>query len=221
VSLPTQAGTLTPLRLFKHVSTTRQLVLRLRCHRVRSLALLFRAACGILISPARTGVYSIGTQLAVSKSITFQTQGRPGSPACSALMAGCAVLRANTALNAPWGMLLANNVNGIQFQNIVLDGNRFVRLGTSAAQSCAAGDNAPGFNAGNHGCTDCSFTGSVSMFAICGTGTHVVFFCGLFVLIAAALQGLSGRARRPLLLTQPSCITATTSRTICGAMASP
>jgi hypothetical protein len=51
-----------------------------------------------------------------------------------------------------------------------VDGNRYNRLNSRAAQDCAAGSNYAGHNAVFSGCDSCSFVSSVTMFAVCGTG---------------------------------------------------
>ena len=83
---------------------------------------------------------------------------------------GCAVLRATPALTAPYGLVLtAPRLTAVVYDHVVLDGSRFARLATGPAAQCNAGtDRTPGFNTFHPLCTNCRFTNSVSMWALCG-----------------------------------------------------
>lgn len=60
--------------------------------------------------------------------------------------------------------------SNVSILRIIIDGNRYNRLGSRAAQDCAGGSNYAGHNSVFSGCNSCSFASSVTMFALCGTG---------------------------------------------------
>ena len=60
--------------------------------------------------------------------------------------------------------------SNISLERIIIDGNRYNRLNSRAAQDCQDGSNYAGHNGAFAGCTGCSFMSSVTMFAVCGSG---------------------------------------------------
>jgi len=121
---------------------------------------------GTLALPA--GVYSMATGLTISQPMTLTTRGR--TTPCANDLASCATLRARPETYAQFGFVVAVNTNNVHKDYIVLDGNRQNRLQSDAGSTCAGGTNSYGYNAANHQCDSCTFIGSVSMNALCGTG---------------------------------------------------
>jgi hypothetical protein len=128
------------------------------------------ASGGTLDLPA--GIYRITSELDLNQPITLRTAGTAGNSTGCLEQGGppCAVFRADDNLSVPRGFVRPGAVTGIAFDHIVLDGNRFARLGSAAAATCASGSNGAGFNASTNGCTGCSFIASGSARALCGTG---------------------------------------------------
>lgn len=125
------------------------------------------------------GTYLMHHRLNISSQFTLQTAGVDSSePGCG--MPGgprCAVLRAAPELTDPYGLLLADGVDRLVLDHIVLDGNRGQRLETGPGISCGAkwaghesAGRTPGYNSGVHSCSNCSFVGVASINALCGTG---------------------------------------------------
>ena len=59
------------------------------------------------------------------------------------------------------GMLKALNVDTVQLDHLVLDGNRSARIGSAAYQMCKSGGNTGnryGYNAQFLGCANCSLS---------------------------------------------------------------
>jgi hypothetical protein len=127
------------------------------------------------------GVYLISKQVKILKSITLTSKsssasrhGRVGSKAiaatsCYSASSSCATLRASPELYAGGGILFMQGSN-ISVFRIIIDGNRYNRLNSQTAKDCASGSNYAGHNSVFSGCNACSFTSSVTMFAVCGTG---------------------------------------------------
>lgn len=127
------------------------------------------------------GVYLISSQVKISKAITLTSAASPSSSRrrsnvaagsaepCYAAASACATLRASADLYAGGGMLFMQGSN-VSLLRIIIDGNRYNRLGSRAAQDCSSGSNYAGHNAVFSGCDGCSFVSSVTMFALCGTG---------------------------------------------------
>ncbi len=118
-----------------------------------------------------SGVYTLRTQVVISKALTIRTAGGAGHDVgCVANPDQCATLMADPHLYAPHGMLLVRVTTGARLEHLVLDGNRAARLDTPAARSCRAGQNSLGFNVAVLECTRCAVEDVVSMNALCGTG---------------------------------------------------
>ena len=126
------------------------------------------------------GVFSISMQVKISKAITLTSSydnrrrggrgaGELSAASCYSSASACATLRASPQLYAGGGVLFMHGSN-ISIQRIIIDGNRYNRLNTPTAHDCANGSNYAGHNAIFSGCDGCSFTSSVTMFAVCGTG---------------------------------------------------
>jgi hypothetical protein len=134
-------------------------------------------AGGTLALPA--GIYRVSGAVAITKAMTVTTAGASGNAAsCLAYDAPhCAVLRADaTVLPSASGNrgfvrmgLASAPVSSVTLDHVVVDGNRAARLGSPAASACASGNNGEGINIGAS-CTNCSFVGSASTRAVCGSG---------------------------------------------------
>jgi hypothetical protein len=90
--------------------------------------------------------------------------------ACTAPGIVCAQLQAAADFSADGGLLALGATEQVQLDHLILDGNRSARFGSAAARSCLAGDGRFGENAASNGCSDCGFTYSASMNALCGSG---------------------------------------------------
>ena len=129
---------------------------------------------GTLELPA--GVYMITAQLTIRNPIAIATAGmatRAGN--CAEYPGECAVLTADPALFVRGGMVSVESTSGVQFDHIMLDGNRAARGASGASVRCRGTDTNPpspdnryGFNA-SLSCESCSFTHSASVNALCGT----------------------------------------------------
>lgn len=118
------------------------------------------------------GTYALEHGLAISHALRLTTRGT-GSTDAGCGRAGsqpCAVLRGTSALQSPFGLLFAHDTQHVVIDHIILDGNRGLRMQTAAYNSCGLSDRSPAYNSAMHACDNCSFIGSVSMNAICGTG---------------------------------------------------
>ena len=132
---------------------------------------------GTLALPA--GIYRLSGAVAITKPMTVTTAGASGNAAsCLADDAPrCAVLRADaTLLPSASGNrgfvrmgLAGAAVSSVTLDHVVVDGNRAARLGSPAATACASGNNGEGINIGAS-CANCSFVGSASARALCGSG---------------------------------------------------
>ena len=126
---------------------------------------------GTLQIPA--GTYRIGGTVTINKRMTFRTAGTAGvSGNCEASGVSCAVLKADPALNVTTGILNVSSSN-VVLDHLIIDGNRNARLSGAASATCqstAAGSNRAGTNIFVSGCSNCSFTKSVTREALCGTG---------------------------------------------------
>lgn len=117
------------------------------------------------------GIYRMDGQLALRRPITVRTAGLGAdAPPCAGDTTRCATLRASAELDVPGGFVFLGETTRVALDHLVLDGNREARVGSAAYTRCAGGDNRNGFNAMLAGCARCSFTASVSMRALCGTG---------------------------------------------------
>jgi hypothetical protein len=135
------------------------------------------AAAGTLALPA--GIYRVSGVIVIDKPMTFGTAGVMGAaPSCLDYQtAPCAVLRADTttlpSATSTRGFVrlgsLATPTSAVTLDHVVVDGNRTARLGTTAATSCAAGQNGDGINIGAN-CASCTIRGTVSARAVCGSG---------------------------------------------------
>lgn len=119
------------------------------------------------------GIYDIGTQVVINKTMTLRSSGTAGVTLnCEHL--NCATLRALRSFNFNGsGFLAVRNASGVTIDHIVLDGSRAARIAqppTRAAGECAQGNTRWGFNASIHNCTNCKFTYNVNRNALCGTG---------------------------------------------------
>jgi parallel beta-helix repeat protein len=125
---------------------------------------------GTLEIPA--GTYRIGATVSITKPMTFRTAGTAGLGGnCEASGVSCASLKADAALFVTTGILNVRSKN-VALDHLIVDGNRNARLSGAASASCqdpAAGNRA-GTNIFVAGCTNCSFTKSVTKEALCGTG---------------------------------------------------
>jgi hypothetical protein len=128
------------------------------------------ASGGTLELPA--GIYRFTTAVQVSKPLTLRTAGTVAEPRGCLEPDGpaCAVFRADDNLLVPRGFLRLVSTTAVVLDHLVLDGNRGLRLASTAASQCASGTNGSGFNAAAAGCTGCSFLKSGSARALCGTG---------------------------------------------------
>ena len=123
------------------------------------------------------GVYTIATQMVVSKSVTLVTKGRAGSAPCGVTdNHGCAELKGTDALVVRFGLLILAAPN-IVLDHIVLNGNRQARPSSLAmCKNLALPDsNQFGMTAFwlPDSCPDCKLTGSTSKNAVCGSGALI------------------------------------------------
>ncbi len=116
-------------------------------------------------------VYLLAQQLIIARPVLLRTAALADDPR-TCLTAGivCAQLTAAADLDADGGLVVLTDTDHAGLDHLVLDGNRGARLGSPAAQACLAGDSRRGQNAAVDGCTDCSFTWSTSLNALCGSG---------------------------------------------------
>jgi parallel beta helix pectate lyase-like protein len=116
-----------------------------------------------------SGSYRMDNQIVINHPLTFRTSGTAGNSRRCFDGIPCASLLAAPNYFVQEGVLALRNTFNVVLDHIVIDGNRSGRVGSAAHQQCLAGQNRWGFNA-VASCTDCSFTNSVSVGALCGTG---------------------------------------------------
>lgn len=116
------------------------------------------------------GTYRVDSQLVIPRSMTIRTQGTTGSTVRCLAGTDCAAIAAGPHFYAQNGMVFASRVTSFAMDHIILDGNRSGRITSSAAHVCRSGGNRYGFNAALYRCTNCRFTYSASINALCGTG---------------------------------------------------
>jgi hypothetical protein len=126
-------------------------------------------AGGTLEIPA--GSYRMDNQIQISRPITLRTQGTAGvAERCLGGSLPCATLFAAPNFFVREGILAIRDTSAVNLDHVILDGNRSARIGSAAHDQCKANQNRWGFNAVATGCTNCSFTFSASVSALCGTG---------------------------------------------------
>lgn len=118
------------------------------------------------------GRYLVSSQIVIRRRITLTSVGKfLGDPPSDESAADCAELIATPALNAPYGILMTQQLESLH--HLILNGNRQGRVGTLAYQKCASGqDNRYGFNA-RLAADDCIIEGNVFKNALGGTGLEV------------------------------------------------
>ena len=124
---------------------------------------------GTLALPA--GTYQVNSPIVISKPMSLRTQGvaDTDAPCGKSSSVPCATFISSSTFSAANGLLQVTPTNNVTIDHVVIDGNRFDRLGSASASSCAAGHNQYGFNASVTKCTSCAFRNSVSERALCGT----------------------------------------------------
>ena len=116
------------------------------------------------------GTYVLHRQVVLTRPVTLRTAGSAETaPSCAATPPLCATFQASPDFLDPYGVLLLWNAASVTLQDLIIDGNRAARLGSTAAQWCARGRTASGFNAGALNCTGCGLDAVVSKNALCGT----------------------------------------------------
>lgn len=129
---------------------------------------------GTLEIPA--GTYRVDNQIQISRPITLRTKGTAGVAERCLGSTPCATLLAAPTFYVSGGILALRTtsnlppLSNVHLDHLILDGNRSGRIGSPAHQQCVAGQNRWGFNAIASDCTNCSFTNSASVRALCGTG---------------------------------------------------
>ena len=143
------------------------------------------------------GTYRVMGQLRIVQPITLCTADSPDeSGGCldspcdlSDPGSNCARLRADRAVVATSGFLVAQNTSDVRIDHLILDGNRGERVydapGRLSATASRCKDDAEtaglidpdpqaGMNASFLGCQNCRFLGSASIGAVCGSGLQWV-----------------------------------------------
>lgn len=123
----------------------------------------------------RAGTYTMAGQLRLARAITVRTSGKEADPACVPESTDCAILKAAPSLATRFGPFIAS-APGVTVDHVIIDGNREARLSGPAAAGCTSavnGDNSLGTN-GALACSNCAFSASTSMNALCGTGLVVL-----------------------------------------------
>ena len=130
---------------------------------------------GTLALPA--GIYRMTDVVHIDKPMTLTTDATSTNMDNCLDHSGpsCAVLRAdeNLSPSGARGFLrlgsLLTQVSSVTLDHVLVDGNRGARLGSTAAQQCASGNNGEGINIGAS-CASCTMVGMASARALCGTG---------------------------------------------------
>jgi hypothetical protein len=124
---------------------------------------------GTLELPA--GVYLMTAPVQIAKPMTLRTAGTASSTAgCLRGGPACVVLLADAAFDADNGFFqIVQPAANVTVRHLVLNGNRAARLGSSAAATCASGNNRKGFNAIARG-DGHTFSYNASINTLCGTG---------------------------------------------------
>ncbi len=132
-------------------------------------------AGGTLELPA--GTYLLNTGIIINKAMTLKTSLVALTDEPCGNSTPCATFVASPTFSAANGLLATTSgLTGVTIDHIVLNGNRFARLSSAAANTCRSTDplKAPGFNANIQNCKSCKLTNSVSTRALCGTGMSFV-----------------------------------------------
>jgi len=125
---------------------------------------------GTLALPA--GTYQVNSPIVINKPMSIRTQGVADTDvACGkSSSVPCATFVSSSTFSAANGLLQSDGMRNVVIDHVVVDGNRFDRLGSASASACAADHNQYGFNASVTNCATCTFQNSVSERALCGTG---------------------------------------------------
>jgi hypothetical protein len=117
------------------------------------------------------GTYQVDQPLSLASSTTLRTLGTFASSVSCLQGQACAQLLASANFSGPNGFITADNVNAVQIDHIIVDGNRSARAINSSRnyQACASGSNQYGVNARFTQCSACRFTRSASVGALCGS----------------------------------------------------
>ncbi|MBS2021541.1 MAG: hypothetical protein JST92_03970 [Deltaproteobacteria bacterium] len=114
--------------------------------------------------------FSLGAQLQITRPLTLRTATLGGDRrSCLQVGITCATLQAAPTLDAEGGVLVLGVTDHATLDHLVIDGNRGARLHGSAWTACQAGQLRHGQNLASTGCTDCAFTYSASVNALCGS----------------------------------------------------
>jgi parallel beta-helix repeat protein len=128
---------------------------------------------GLLEIPA--GVYLMTGAVTISRSIILRTAGTAdhAAPCHWPGALPCAVLFADANLDVDNGFFqILDSSSNVTVEHIVLDGNRQNRLGSSAAATCASGNNRKGFNSFVRG-SGHRLLYNASVRTLCGTGMEL------------------------------------------------
>jgi len=130
--------------------------------------------------------FGIRKHIRITRPITIRTEGKkPNDPPCTSdNQTQCAeiLFSANHQSNRggikirylpeDWQYDEDGTPLRIELDHLIVNGNRQRRYQSSSANSCQAGQNQAGFNL-SLVCSHCSFTNSVSMNALCGSGLEL------------------------------------------------
>ena len=121
------------------------------------------------------GTYNVSGTVKVEKAITLETAGLPANYRCDFTnpALSCAEIKAlpNAFPEASLG-LLAITGEGATVRHLSVNGDRFARVGSRAADICRQGANGHGHNVSVNG-RKITVSGLVSRFALCGTAMWV------------------------------------------------
>lgn len=121
------------------------------------------------------GTYLMQSPLQIISSVTVKTKlVAPADEACG-LSTPCATLVASPTFSAQHGIIVVpSGVNSVTLDHLILDGNRYNRLGSASASQCAAGTNSYGFNANILNSSNSKLNKIISKDALCGSGFSFV-----------------------------------------------
>jgi hypothetical protein len=130
---------------------------------------------GTLALPA--GTYLLDNRVLLFGGVKLTTQGMTSQNQPCGNGLPCATFKASPALGTQHnGMIFSVDQTNVTIDHIVLDGNRYKRLGSFAYQQCLAGTaegKAYGFNANLLNCQSCTVTNSISTGALCGSALSI------------------------------------------------
>jgi parallel beta-helix repeat protein len=136
-------------------------------------ACINEAAPGSVVELA-IGTYRIDTQVQISKPLTIRTSGTANTQQrCLSGSLPCAALQASYHSNTFGGIFAIRDTNNVHIDHLIINGNRSQRINSPTdVYFCPDQDAGKrhGYNAIVHNCTNCSFTKSASVNALCGTG---------------------------------------------------